>query len=78
MREQNGMDGTWLTNFVLVVLGPWRGFTPVPTAKPVTINPAAATASIVDPYEALIHELSQDILHGLERRLEFDAWADSR
>lgn len=78
MREQNGMDGTWLTNFVLVVLDHWLGFTPVPTAKPAISNQAAATANTVDPYEALIHELSQDIFHGLEKRLEFEAWADSR
>ena len=56
----------------------WYGSTPTPTAATATGNPAAVKVSTYDDYDLLVAEIMYEEIRKLEKRLEFEAWADSR
>lgn len=65
-------------SFVRAVRLLWLGFTAGSFAAHVATSPDAAKANALDPYDELVAELHTDIIYGLEKRLAFEAWADSR
>ena len=64
-------------NSVRAVLLLWLGFTAGSSAATAVTRPVAARATALD-YDELVAELHTDIINGLEKRLAFEAWADSR
>lgn len=63
-------------SFALVVWRRWRGFTPPPIVSAAISNPDAATVNMSD--ESFYSELLDDVLAGLDNRLRFEAYADSK
>lgn len=71
------VSATW--NCVLAVLLIWRGYILGRTVVDVITSPDVARELQPGSHlDLLIDELQAEILTGLEKRLAFEAWADSR